>query len=335
MAATARSEGPTYMYGVLLQQERTKINISRHRLADICGVSVRVVRQWEDGRAVPTNDQLERLESKIRTLRKYRHLAKPKPTEAPQAPPSLAPALQVVRPAPEPTSEQTVKRRFHKKPMGRPIEQYPTFGRALRAARLAEGIKADELAKLLGLAGSGTISHWEMGRTTPVRENYEKLLELLPVMKDAKRPEAVKTRGVPPGNRTPHQPPPGPRPRFKEPLTQNLAMPLQQALEGAQGDAKTKPSDPAPVAATPPPPTPAPKSTTAPAGAGAKDHQLLAIASQEYAQAQEALEATAKEIRDHEIRVDMLKRKLKQLYESHATLTEARDKAYREMKDLL
>lgn len=93
-----------------------------------------------------------------------------------------------------------------------PVVQVPTivprtFGEFLRAVRESEGLSYDELAQLLDLT-QGAVRAWEEDAVAPVRENYEKLLQVLPALASGPRPAS---RDIPkPAGRGAESPAPAP-----------------------------------------------------------------------------------------------------------------------------
>jgi transcriptional regulator with XRE-family HTH domain len=64
-----------------------------------------------------------------------------------------------------------------------------SFGRAIRVAREDRKMTQKELAKSVGV-NSTTIAEWEAGRHVPVRENLDRLLSALPILRHARLPES-------------------------------------------------------------------------------------------------------------------------------------------------
>lgn len=63
-----------------------------------------------------------------------------------------------------------------------------TFAQALRRIREADGTDRATVAHLLGVTQQA-VEHWEYGNNTPIKEHYEKLLELFPELAQAPEPD--------------------------------------------------------------------------------------------------------------------------------------------------
>lgn len=78
-----------------------------------------------------------------------------------------------------------------------------SFGEALRRARMAEGMTADELGEILGVTG-GAVRHWEAGDANPIMDHHQALLDLLPVLVECMPPPGGMPRRIPkPAGRAP------------------------------------------------------------------------------------------------------------------------------------
>lgn len=158
--------------------------VSHRDLANFCGVKRAVLKEWEQGRGFPTTMQLKKIYKRgLHDLRAYENLLPKDDRDRIQADldPTMPPALL---PAP-PTDPQAV-------------DPPRTFGAALKLARQVEGLDQSELGDLMDVSDSA-VSNWETGGTTPVRDNYNKLLALFPHLADAPLPPGIKDYPKPTG----------------------------------------------------------------------------------------------------------------------------------------
>jgi len=161
--------------------------LSFREIADQAGVSRSEVKDWEDGKALPSTVQFKRIAGVMRALIPYAYLL---PREAPrhhlafgETEHSSAP-LELLIDAVEPAAAVA--------DAGPPEEiveaAKPTsFGEALRAARIAEGLSQFELGELLSVADQA-VSSWECGHHAPILSHLEQLDILFPALKDGPRP---------------------------------------------------------------------------------------------------------------------------------------------------
>lgn len=153
-------------------RERARLQKSRRDVADRCGVSEGVVKRWERGESIPSNQQFKRLVGIMVRI-------------APHAPDwgsfegsVLSGRLDEKR---EDITEyiRDIERRagpFQPKPPAEP------FGTGLRRVREENEVSQSELAELLDLTGQA-VSAWEAENTTPVQVNLDKLYAVLPELK--------------------------------------------------------------------------------------------------------------------------------------------------------
>lgn len=171
---TAMKQLQIATFGDILRSERLKFNMSYSDVAPRAGVSRDTVKQWEENKGWPDRAQLKRLFGSFRRLRHFVHLLPQQLANQAQADASndgeaLPSQLAPVMPAPEPPAR--------------------TFGGALRLLRLEEGLSQTELGELVGVVGTA-VTEWERDGCVPVQENYDKLLELLPKLALAARPDS-------------------------------------------------------------------------------------------------------------------------------------------------
>jgi transcriptional regulator with XRE-family HTH domain len=171
-------------FGAALRKAREERGSSVANMSKSLAVSKDDVRAWEAGHLAPSKLELKQLLAFAPELRRFEadlraenYQAAPQDVEVPEPvfkTPPLPPAV-VVTPAPRPK----------------------TFGVALRAARLAADVTQDAIAQLTGNT-QATVSAWELDEVCPVLENYEKLVDLFPELRDAPAPDS-KDIDKPPG----------------------------------------------------------------------------------------------------------------------------------------
>lgn len=90
--------------------------------------------------------------------------------------------------------------------VSRPSISPRTFGEWLRACREEEKLDQRDVASMIGVVPNA-VGAWENDDTTPVRENYEKLLKIFDKLKDAPKPRTkVRDIAVPKGALGFHRP---------------------------------------------------------------------------------------------------------------------------------
>ncbi len=231
----------------VLRQCRTKIGASLHRVADVCGTSIDVVRSWENGEALPNHFALKQLNNFFPRLRHYSDLlpkaqpivskteepellaAKPlktslfsiaqqhnfrKPDPLPSAKQPSADSAPIVPKKPEPPPEPVLSP-IHQLPVPEHLREFKRALRYFRASMTSAG-----LARRMDVSSS-TIYSWETGRNQPILDHYNKLLEIFPGLRTAPRPSDLKdwdkpdSSGSPKSYSVPHahpQPAPAPVP---------------------------------------------------------------------------------------------------------------------------
>ncbi len=195
---TATQNRPAQLtFGRALAIERTKLKLSVHQVTDRCSVSAATVHAWERDEAVPDARTRMMLMTMIPALRPWtdtlREVSHTRPHERPVTTSLGAKLQEALHPAPPPVVT----------PAPTPPERFATFGAALKALRERENVPQRTVGELCGVDASA-VGHWEVNRTVPVAENYEKLLKLFPALQDAPRP-AVQDKPKPEG-RHDHQP---------------------------------------------------------------------------------------------------------------------------------
>lgn len=209
-AATMSTQGTSTMqdqqlvkFGAALQEERTGKGLSRDAMARRAGGSVANLTDWEKGKGFPSAVQFKRLTHVLTRLRRFR---------------DVMPWAPRANDVPTPT--------------GQPL----TFGDALKATRMAEGLEPHEVAELLGTGVTrSAVYEWEADRGFPVEKNYDALVVLFPTLAAfplVKPPRAIEI----PKGATGHGPPSA-KPTPIEPLA-----PLELAsLRATLGDAGANP----------------------------------------------------------------------------------------------
>lgn len=237
----------------ILRQCRVDAGYDYHKVADHCGVARSLVRDWENGVAIPNHQTLKRLHGLLRRLEYHKDLLpRPKPivntpepellkaplfaiVEAHRRPaPQLPPQPPAPKPEPPPQKEPVVLEQ-PKKPDDL-LFPPRTFGGALEALRKKYKYRIDEFAKLMDVS-TGTVYRWEADGYSPVRKHYEQLINLIPELKQAPQPDSknwqIPTGGV---NRAPDEPQPMP----VKPQQQLTAMKGVAELATAYGQALSK-----------------------------------------------------------------------------------------------
>lgn len=199
-------------WGQALRSVRMAEKIDVRKVANHCGVSDHVVREWEEDVVLPHRVALARLYGLIHRMRHFEGLlngAVPAEVPSSKSGPTLKAPLSAVAktvlvavpagatPPPEPVSEQKVAPVQVSEPKSGPLLAAPkTFGAALMDLRNRAGLKRNDLADLLKVHGS-TIHSWETDKTVPVLEHYKKLLDLMPDLKGAPVPDSRETKVIP------------------------------------------------------------------------------------------------------------------------------------------
>jgi DNA-binding XRE family transcriptional regulator len=187
-------------FGELLQRARVHMELTHHDLADWCGVNQAVYKSWEAGDEVPKGREWARIKGRLRSLRAagpvwQAALAVGREQTTIAAESLAAEAADNERREEEWFEHQPLRLTEEPDEPAAPVEVPPlqdpraqtSFGSALRIARLNIGFTQDELGQLLEVGGS-TISQWECEGTTPVLENWVRLTDALPELRDCTPP---------------------------------------------------------------------------------------------------------------------------------------------------
>ncbi len=157
-------------WGLTLKRER---EAAGRTVASCCdGVSVKQNRwrAFEEGSELPSKPEYHRMCLQLRRMRLF---------------PPPAYADKVKRDDPNPAEDPIPPAPPLPLP---PMQAAPkTWGEALRRERELEKMSQDEIAKLVGVTQT-TVSAWEQNHTVPVRENYERLCQLFPRLRELAEP---------------------------------------------------------------------------------------------------------------------------------------------------
>ena len=200
-------------WGQALRQCRERAGYAVREVAQHCSAGVGDVEKWEAGVDFPRTYQLKGIYTLkgMRVLTTFQHLLPSRTREAiaeeEKAASGQPPAPVTEPPAVESSVALAVPARPPMVEAGSvtvipPPPRFRAFRDGLRYFREeVEKIGQRELGDLVGVHAS-TISTWELGITLPTQENYAKLLELIPALRDAPKPRGLKDgapRGMRPG----------------------------------------------------------------------------------------------------------------------------------------
>jgi transcriptional regulator with XRE-family HTH domain len=160
-------------FAAALRVQRISYQFSHAKVAQLVGVSKQAVRDWEEGLSYPTGRDIARLRGVM---------------------PKLGPFLRLI---PREARIHHGGENYDTEPAPQPEPEAPpvtTFSDAVRLARLGAGLDQGELGELVGVTGQA-VSAWETEGATPVREHYERLLDLMPELRGAPEPN---WRDIPP-----------------------------------------------------------------------------------------------------------------------------------------
>jgi transcriptional regulator with XRE-family HTH domain len=214
MIVPVADKDPRRQFGELVQRARVGLELTHHDLGDRCGVPQSTVKAWEAGEEVPRGREWARIKGVLRNLRaaglvwqaalRVGHdqlTTEAEEQEAIEADEAIEDEQAWVNPLSEALGEdpRTSASSPEVPPLQDPRKQ-TTFGAALRIARLNIGITQDELGQLLDVVGT-TISAWETGSNTPVLDNWTKLVNALPELRDCTPPgvQNIRQPGRPSG----------------------------------------------------------------------------------------------------------------------------------------
>lgn len=230
----------TTPFNEALVKERMRFQLRRSEIGNACGVGAATVDCWEKGTAVPDKQQFKRLVGLFRRM----HHHPPHWVELPGPP-------------------YEVSRKLHEAEVVRIVETSPpreqpapeSFSSALSRVREENGVTMAELAGVMGLS-DGAVSAWESGDYVPVKENLDKLYDVLPELRVGVEIGAVRA----PNSRDIPKPQGNPRDAVRMAMEHSeaeRAAPKPEKLEWQGAHAATSPAL-APVA--PPASDPLPRS---------------------------------------------------------------------------
>jgi transcriptional regulator with XRE-family HTH domain len=163
-------------FGMALRLLREERGMSYREVAERVGCSRSDIKAWEDGTSYPVGVHLARLHKMcFHRLKHFLHLIPShfRTEEITAERLSVEPAPVIKEP------ERDIEE---------PLPAPRSFGEALKRARVHEGLSQEELGDMLGVVGQA-VSEWETDGNTPVREHYEKLVDLFPALKDGPTPD--------------------------------------------------------------------------------------------------------------------------------------------------
>lgn len=185
MTMTAENPHRITSWGQALKKIRLEFKDSHHTVGNMCGVGQSLVRDWEDGIAIPNRHHLRCLYGKYKALLHYNELLPRQVPERNEPPPALpqkplaAPLAAVIQlhgqqpptlPKPEPKRPET-------------------FGAALRMLRKKAKMSRLDVAKKMEVAEQ-TVYIWETNEHAPVLDRYMELMQIFPELKDMPRPSS-------------------------------------------------------------------------------------------------------------------------------------------------
>ena len=201
MSAKSEPLSSAEQLGQVIQRARVARGLSHREVGDRCGVSPDVSKAWESGELVPTSREWARLTNMVhRGLRVDAMLwrdARARLTSPRDAENDMQRAATYATSA-EARLDFDPEARIDSEPPEMPrAEDATTVGEALRRARIIEGVTQEDIAALVGV-GDSSVSTWELGNGMPVRENFDKLVQLVPTLERWRADCA--DRSKPPGN---------------------------------------------------------------------------------------------------------------------------------------
>jgi transcriptional regulator with XRE-family HTH domain len=173
-----------------LERLRVRRGWSFRELAERVGVSKAEVHAWCTGEGIPMPPQFSRLRNVcFRELAPYREQLEVQWDRA--GGDDFSDAFTAGEP--DAAQMERAKRELDAE-VAQPApplpEQAPTFGEALRRARVIEGLSQLELGEML-LVTSQAVGQWEHENNAPVRKLYDQLLDLFPVLRRCPAPTTL------------------------------------------------------------------------------------------------------------------------------------------------
>jgi len=175
-------------WGQALRQCRERAGFTLREIAGHASTGAGEVDKWEAGLGFPSSYQLKGIYTLkgMRVLTTFQHLL-PERSRDPE--PAATPPAPAVATPPAPAAVIDAGSLVVIPPSRPNIRNFRDALRYLREE--VEKIGQRELGALGGVHGS-TISGWEMGLMLPMQANYDKLLELIPALRDYPKPRGLK-----------------------------------------------------------------------------------------------------------------------------------------------
>lgn len=235
MIVPVSDKDPRRQLGELIQRARVARDLAHRDIAQQCGVPQARVKEWEDGDEVPRGQEWAKLKGMLYTLRPASHVWQAA-LQAAAGSMTAASEARIEQQASAPLPANDAVEAPEPPPLQDPRRQ-TSFGAALRITRLNIGFTQDELAQFIDVTGS-TISAWENETSTPVLDNYNKLADALPELRECVPPgvQNIQKPGRPSGPGFPRAPTNPGGPLYPRAQTQQPLPPLQIAPAPAADD---------------------------------------------------------------------------------------------------
>lgn len=233
MIVPVTDKDPRRQLGELIQRARVAREFTHRDISEQCGVPQTKVKEWEDGVDVPRGNEWARLKGMLYTLRPAGHVwqaaLRMLTGSATAAAEERAEEQASAAAPPTPANDQLDQIQVEPPPLQDPRLQ-SSFGAALRIARLNIGFTQDELGQFIDVTGS-TISQWENDSNPPVLDNWNKLVDALPELRECAPPGIRNIQK--PGRQFPRAPtnPGASGPQFPRAPTQQPPLQLAPAPE--------------------------------------------------------------------------------------------------------
>ena len=192
----------------LIQRARVARDRSHRDLANKCNVSQEVVRSWETGETIPKGNEWAKLKANLFQLGAaqlvWREAIREQAAREVDAS-NFGQPTEVQHSAPQRVAELVKEEELEEDraealfdlpkapddvPPPPPVPSasaQPSFGDALRVARVNLGFTQEELGDLVDVGGS-TISTWETELSMPTADNWRRLVNALPELKECTPP---------------------------------------------------------------------------------------------------------------------------------------------------
>lgn len=169
-------------FAEVFKRIRVAEGLSHAKVASMVGVDKETVRAWEEQAAIPERGNVaRRIKAVMPRLKPYLRALYDRPDAAATDPLGEVPPLVTKR-----------------------VEQPGHFGSHLKAERLREGLDQLDVGELVGVTDQA-VAYWEADRNIPVRENFDRLVQIFPALERWE----LKPRDIPkPVGQGPHPAPP-------------------------------------------------------------------------------------------------------------------------------